>query len=172
MAQLALSDHLLDEPAVFEGDPIIAPLVREQLEALVGGPRDGGAGGPERALMRALLQDAVLCLVGQAAPAKERARLAEDARYWIRSRSREWVFSFANVCEVLGIDPDSARNKLLEMGNASGSGDTGEESAHDDKTLRGVRGLRRCGQRPRRAIHFMRERRRRRGVAVEVESEE
>jgi hypothetical protein len=27
-----------------------------------------------------------------------------------------------------------------------------------------VRGLRRCGQRPRRAIHFMRERRRRRTV--------
>jgi hypothetical protein len=169
MAQLAFSEHLFDEPAVAEGDPIIAPLVREQLEALVGGPRDGGIGGPERALMRALLQDAVLCLMGQAAPAKERARLAEDARYWIRSRSRDWVFSFANVCEVLGIDADGARRKLLAM-SGSDEADGEETMPRDENALRGVRGLRRCGQRPRRAIHFMRTRRRR-GASVEADSE-
>ena len=119
MTEYAFSQQLFDEPAVTEGDPIIAPLVREQLEELIGGPRNSGVGGPERALMRALLQDAVLCLMGQAAPAKERARLAEDARYWVRSRSREWVFSFANVCEVLGIDPDTARRKLLAMSDGT-----------------------------------------------------
>ena len=163
MTQYALSEHLLNEPAVSEADPIIAPLVREQLDELVGGPRDAGIGGPERALMRALLQDAVLCLVGQAAPAKERTRLEADARYWICSRSRDWLFSFANVCEVLGIDAEGARRKLLEM--ADGSATAGNEpTPRDDNSLRGVRGLRRCGQRPRRAIHFMRPRRRR-GVA-------
>lgn len=170
MTQYALSEHLFDEPAVAEGDPIIAPLVREQLEELLGGPRDGGVGGPERALMRALLQDAVLCLMGQAAPAKERTRLGADARYWISSRSREWVFSFANVCDVLGIDPDSARRKLLEMADERAESD-GDESVHrDDNSMRGVRGLRRCGQRPRRAIHFMRPRRRRGVVDAESES--
>ena len=156
--QYALSEHLVGEPAVSEDDPIIAPLVREQLDELVGGTRDGGVGGPERALMRALLQDAVLCLVGEAAPAKERARLADDARYWVRSRSREWVFAFANVCDVLGIDADSARRKLLEMADG-GCGGRRDETAQR-QLLRGVRGLRRCGQRPRRAIHFMSERRR------------
>jgi hypothetical protein len=169
MTQYALSEYLVDEPAVSEGDPIIAPLVREQLDELVGGPRDGGIGRPERALMRALLQDAVLCLMGEAAPAKERARLAADARYWVCSRSREWIFSFANVCEVLGIDPESARRRLLEMADGSAAA-AGEAPTHrDDNSMRGVRGLRRCGQRPRRAIHFMRPRRRR-GVVDTEES--
>jgi len=167
--QYALSEHLFSEPAVVEGDPIIAPLVREQLEELVGGTRDGGVGGPERALMRALLQDAVLCLMGQAAPAKERARLAADARYWVCSRSREWLFSFASVCDVLGIDPDGARRKLLEMADGAAESDGDTSVRGGDDCMRGVRGLRRCGQRPRRAIHFMRPRRRR-GV-VDTESE-
>lgn len=165
--QYALNEHLVSEPGVLESDPIIAPLVREQLDALVGGIRDGGVGGPERALMRALLQDAILCLVGEAAPAKERVRLAEEARCWVRSRSRAWVYSFDSVCDVLGIDPDTARRKLLDMSDAA-LATGGEESDTRGEVMQGVRGLRRCGQRPRRAIHFMKERRRRAVVVTEI----
>lgn len=166
MMQYALTERMVTEPGVLEDDPIIAPLVREQLDALIGGVRDGGVGGPERAMMRAILQDAILCLVGEAAPAKERVRLAEEARCWVRSRSRAWVFAFDSVCDVLGIDADTARRKLLEMSDASRV--VGEDDApRGDRVLQGVRGLRRCGQRPRRAIHFMRERRRRRAVETQ-----
>ena len=166
MMQYALTERMVTEPGVLEDDPIIAPLVREQLDALIGGVRDGGVGGPERALMRAILQDAILCLVGEAAPAKERVRLAEEARCWVRSRSRAWVFAFDSVCDVLGIDADTARRKLLEMSDTSRV--AGEDEApRGDRVLQGVRGLRRCGQRPRRAIHFMRERRRRRTVETQ-----
>jgi hypothetical protein len=142
--------------------------VREQLEELIGGRRDEGVGSPERALMRAMLQDAVMCLFGEAAPTSERTQLVADARYWIRSCSREWIFSFESVCDGLGIDPDYARDRLLKMAEARSSGAAAVPGAQVATPVRGVRGLRRCGQRPRRAIHFLSERRRRRAQVSEV----
>ena len=160
--QHAFVDNLMKDTAVAEDDPIIAPLVREQLDVLVGGVRDAGVGRPERALMRAMLQDAILCLIGEAAPAKDRVRLAADARYWIESQSTGWVFSFESVCDVLGIDPDYARRHLLRLADQRaatvGSTDPSSAARPDGCTLRG---LRKSGSRPRRAIHFMTTRRRR-----------
>jgi len=150
---------LLNDPSHADDDPIIAPLMREQLEELIGGQRDGGAGAQERALMRAMLQDAVLCLFGEAAPAKDRVRLASEARFWIESRSHEWIFAFECVCEALNIDPGFARAKLLEMADERGvatSTITHDESPAPQRPA--LRGLRHGGQRPRRAIHFMVER--------------
>jgi hypothetical protein len=163
-------DHLVIDAGTSDDDPVIAPLLREQLEPMMGGRRDGGVGGPERALMRAMLQDAVLCLIGEAAPAKERVRLAADARYWVESHSREWIFSFESVCEALDINPEYARRALLRMADrraaaeAAGQGD--EAKPAEKCALRSMRGLRHGGDRPRRAIHFMVERRRRRHVAA------
>lgn len=171
--QHALNEYVVSEPTIGEDDPIIAPLVREQLDDLIGGPRNAGVGAPERALMRALLQDAILCLVGEAAPAKDRMRLADEARCWVRSRSRAWIFAFANVCEVLGIDPDTAREKLLAIGEKlNGTLVRGADGvANGESALQSVRGLRRCGQRPRRAIHFMKARRRRRSPEAPTEDD-
>jgi hypothetical protein len=76
------------------------------------------------------------------------------------------VFAFASVCDVLGIDADTARSKLLEMSDAALATNSDAGATRGDGVLQGVRGLRRCGQRPRRAIHFMKERRRRRAVAL------
>ena len=105
-------DHFVNDTSTNDDDPVIAPLLREQLVPMMGGRRDNGIGGPERALMRAMLQDAVLCLIGEAAPAKERPRLAADARYWVESHSREWVFSFESVCEALEIGRASCRERV------------------------------------------------------------
>jgi hypothetical protein len=166
--------EFVDDIAMAEDDPIIAPLVREQLEPLVGGRRDGGAGSGERALMRALMQDAVLCLVGAAAPANERAQLADEARCWVLSRSRDWIFAFENVCDALGIDPDYAREKLLAMAGGQRWGapsDAEQATRREGCALRGVRGLRHGGQRPRKAIHFLSERRRRRRSVETVAAE-
>lgn len=147
----------LHDPAAGEDDPLVAPLMREQLEEMLGGQRDGGAGAQERALMRAMLQDAVLCLLGEAAPAKDRERLAAEARFWIESRSHEWVFAFESVCEALGIEPGYARTQLLALADQR----TVRAGVHAKPApeRRGLRGLRHGGQRPRRAIHFMVERR-------------
>src|SRR5262249_23427797 len=98
-----------------EHDVIGPPLVREQLEDLPGQPRGGGCGDPERALMRAMLLDAVLCLIGQSAPAVDRPRLAAEARAWIVSRSREWIYAFERVCEALHFDADYLRRRLLQL---------------------------------------------------------
>lgn len=169
--QYAPIETLVADPGASDDDPIIAPLVREQLEVMVGGRRDGGATSPERALMRALFQDAVLCLIGAAAPANERVQLAEEARHWVRSRSRAWVFAFESVCDALGINPEYARGKLLAMADqyaaaADGAAESQEACRRDAASLRGMRGLRHGGQRPRKAIHFLGERRRRRPRAA------
>jgi hypothetical protein len=167
--QHASIDRVLTDQSAADDDPIIAPLLREQLEPLLGGQRDGGVGGPERALMRAMLQDAVLCLVGEAAPANEKARLAADARYWVTSRSRAWLFAFENVCDALGIDAGYARAHLLRLADRQPLTDAAASDTDQPRCertiLHGMHGLRKGGSRPRRAIHFMSERRRRRQIA-------
>ena len=174
--QHAFIDRVLNDQSATDDDPIIAPLLREQLEPMLGGQRDGGVGAPERALMRAMLQDAVLCLVGEAAPANEKTRLAADARYWVTSRSRAWLFAFENVCDALGIDAGFARAHLLRLADggqptdaarvpADAAASAGDQPRCERSTLHGRHGLRKGGSRPRRAIHFMSERRRRRQIA-------
>lgn len=160
-------DSLVKDAASAEDDPIIAPLVREQLDELVGGVRDAGVGRPERALMRAMLQDAILCLLGEAAPAKDRARLAADARYWVESHSVAWLFSFESVCEVLGINPDYARRGLLRLADQRKGAMESDDPLQASERGCTLRGLRKSGSRPRRAIHFMNTRRRRQPRAAE-----
>ena len=78
------------------------------------GPQLAGRsdGTAERALMRAVLGDAVLCLLYGDRNAK-RAALAREARRWIQSPDRQWPFSFENVCAALGIESTWFRRRLL-----------------------------------------------------------
>ena len=67
----------------------------------------------EARLMLAILQDAVEsyqrhALTRNAAHREE----FEEARKWIESTESEWVFSFENICTVLGIDADYVRDGL------------------------------------------------------------
>ncbi|MBX3023610.1 hypothetical protein KF840_01740 [bacterium] len=154
--QHAPVEILTSDPFVADDGPIVSPFVREQLEDLLGGPRANGVGGPEKALMQAMLQDAVLCLMCQAAPMNERPQLYAEARAWVESRSRAWVFAFESVCEALGINADYARCRLLALA---------DRPADDNATSRcALRSLRKGGGRRRKAIHFMVQRRRRLGA--------
>lgn len=72
-------------------------------------------GEGERALMRAVLQDAIRCLSGQVGGGHQRLALAQQARDWIASRDEEWPFSFENVCQGLGLDAHRLRPQLLRM---------------------------------------------------------
>jgi hypothetical protein len=60
------------------------------------GQAPGGARyEPVRALMRAMLQDAILCLLGEAAGVPPRPGRGWRSRHqWINSPSHNWVFSF------------------------------------------------------------------------------
>lgn len=69
----------------------------------------------EKRLMIAVLKDAVECLEKYRStrnvPSQE---LYDNAIEWIADRSTDWLFSFDNICGLLGFDPDYTREFLLK----------------------------------------------------------
>ena len=74
---------------------------------------EAGQGAGERALMRAVLEDAIRCLAGDVGGLGERGQLAVEARGWLASTDVRWPFSFENVCDGLGLEPSRLRARLL-----------------------------------------------------------
>lgn len=70
---------------------------------------------PERHLMLAVLEDALVCFQKNlfARTAKKRAEFAE-AEGWILSEDDSALFSFETVCDTLGIEPGYLRRGLAE----------------------------------------------------------
>ncbi len=67
----------------------------------------------ERKLMLAILRDAVECYQKHALSRDPRGRLLfADAEDWISSGEREWPFSYENICDVLGLNPQYLRRGL------------------------------------------------------------
>jgi hypothetical protein len=76
---------------------------------------------PELRLMAAVLEDAISCLSIKARPATARQRKQlEDARQWFAEDGSEWIFSFKNICEALGIDPAYLRRGLIRWAATNG----------------------------------------------------
>jgi hypothetical protein len=76
--------------------------------------RRNGATSGSRALMLAVLEDAVRCIEAGRWRRRPRARRwAAEAEAWVRCEHREWPFSFVNICDVLGFDVDAMRAHLL-----------------------------------------------------------
>jgi len=73
-----------------------------------GARHDSRVSGP-RALMLALLEDAIHCLLTPHGSGK----LARDAEAWIRTDDPAWPMSFPNVCDALGFASDTLRAALL-----------------------------------------------------------
>jgi len=68
---------------------------------------------PERVLMLAVLRDAVSCYQDHvSARNKPKRLLHREAEEWILDKDRSHLFSFENLCEVLGYDPDYMRAGL------------------------------------------------------------
>jgi len=69
---------------------------------------------PEKALLLAVLEDAIHCLrqyrVAHDRLGKQRFR---EADAWINRRGSDWAFTFDNVCDLLGIEPEYLRRKIL-----------------------------------------------------------
>lgn len=69
---------------------------------------------PERALAVAVLNQAVMDLQRYRDSGLRHHRPLHDAaRDWILSNDRAWPFSFASLCDLLGIDPDAVRGEVL-----------------------------------------------------------
>jgi hypothetical protein len=66
----------------------------------------------ERDLMLAVLEDGIDCFQGYFfKPSRTNQKLFLEAEEWISSND-DGVFSFNNVCETLGLDPDALRKGL------------------------------------------------------------
>lgn len=80
-----------------------------------------GAGGlsrkleGEKRLMIAVLKDAVECLEKYRESRSSTGRSNyENAIEWVMDNSTDWLFSFTNICDLLGFDPEYMRDVLLK----------------------------------------------------------
>jgi hypothetical protein len=68
---------------------------------------------PEAALMHAVLEDALACFQKQFETEGRRVqRMAREAEEWFLSDDAHWPFSFVSICAVLGLEPESIRQRL------------------------------------------------------------
>ncbi len=69
----------------------------------------------EKRLMIAILKDAVECLDkyrgSRNGPGQGQY---QDALDWIQDEGTDWLFSFTNICDLLGFDPQYLRGVLLK----------------------------------------------------------
>ena len=69
---------------------------------------------PEKVLMLALLEDAIVCFQDNfGTDCKRKQSLFEDAEQWILNRDASYIFSFENICDVLGLDAGYLRDGLM-----------------------------------------------------------
>ena len=69
---------------------------------------------PEKKLLLAVLEDAISCFQKYVFTREGKGRvLFQDAEQWILQKDSDWLFSFTNVCEMLGFDADYLRGGLI-----------------------------------------------------------
>lgn len=69
-------------------------------------------------LMRAVLIDAIDCIAGRGVKPIHRAKVAMQARAWVARHGRESVFAFDSICDVLELDGERLRRRLLTRGSS------------------------------------------------------
>src|SRR6185369_7545704 len=82
-------------------DLIFGSAIDDEIEWADGHPvKRSAAGEPERRLLLAMLEDALLDVQKHyGSRGRKSHQLYEDAWQWFESES-EWMFSFRNICEV------------------------------------------------------------------------
>ncbi len=95
---------------IFAPDPS-SRFQHEKVHGVQKGPADCQ---PLRALMLAVLHDAIACFQGYFfKPSRTSEMLFQEAEEWINSNDDE-IFSFNNICETLGLDPQRLRKGLMQ----------------------------------------------------------
>jgi len=70
---------------------------------------------PEKRLMLAILEEAVYCFQDNySAQRGTRKRLFDSAHQWFFGVSGDWIFSFENICSVLGFNPGYVRKGMAK----------------------------------------------------------
>lgn len=102
-----MRDNLVGEAQMFRPDILLPAQFFASMKQRV--PQEA-----EYRLVVALLQDAVECYQKHFRSRDPKARqLFLDAETWITSEDREWAFSFSNVCDLLGLNPECIRDGLI-----------------------------------------------------------
>lgn len=89
----------------------------------------------EMGLMLAILEDAISCYLKYAAAKEKKAgQQFKEAEAWIFERHSDWLFSFENICEILGIDPEYLcdglrrwKQKMEQVGRGAEGGKAGSK---------------------------------------------
>jgi hypothetical protein len=75
---------------------------------------------PETRLMLAVLEDAVACYQKYVQAKDERGiELFREAEAWVMQEDHAWLFSFDNICESFGINPEYMREGLVRWKRAA-----------------------------------------------------
>ncbi|OGZ43324.1 MAG: hypothetical protein A2928_03390 [Candidatus Taylorbacteria bacterium RIFCSPLOWO2_01_FULL_45_15b] len=73
-----------------------------------------GKDSPERSLMRAVLEDAVVTYFKyKKKQARRELRLFTEIQEWFESTDESWLFSFENICAVLDTNAQAVRKALF-----------------------------------------------------------
>lgn len=79
----------------------------------------GFARGPERILLSAILFDGVQAYMNYATAQNEAQRKRYFEAYrWVHRESDDYIFSFDNVCDGLGVDPEYLRFGVANATNS------------------------------------------------------
>lgn len=84
---------------------------------------DTGEGSPLRGikgLLIAILEDAIVCLEGAKSRSAKSRMAAIETQRWVRSTDTSYAFSFESICDVLGLEVDRMRQKMLAMASEDG----------------------------------------------------
>jgi hypothetical protein len=69
----------------------------------------------EKRLMIAIFKDAIECLEKYRSSRSSSGQIQyQNALEWVEDRGKEWLFSFSNICDLLGFDPEYIRKVLLQ----------------------------------------------------------
>lgn len=83
-------------------------------EQIIEGYRNDSYLSGEKALMLAVLEDGIRCFQEHLRNPRYNPRLlSQEAEEWIRADDWDWPFSFCNVCDNLGLNPEALREALL-----------------------------------------------------------
>lgn len=69
---------------------------------------------PEKRLMLTILEDAIACFQKYLFARDGKGKLLfREAEEWVMEEGSNWLFSFENICELLGLEPRYVRQGLV-----------------------------------------------------------
>jgi hypothetical protein len=75
---------------------------------------------PEKLLMLAVLEDAIACFQKYVLARDVKGRqMFRETEEWVMAEESDWLFSFDNICEVMGLNPRYIRGGLVRWKEAT-----------------------------------------------------